>query len=173
MIGNYKAPRGRRAFYGNDNSAALQKPAAPFVQGIFAWPVCPPDQKAEQRFSYAGYDAGCYSGASVQHAEILPGKAAWPIGSHRNNRLRIVGERLFKSIRVRKSIVLNWRSSAGGPQIFAPRLRYVRSSLGGCTSSSVSTRGRAKAAVGTVRYSCGASSAFSLRYMAEPRRGSC
>src|SRR5690242_10796197 len=35
-----------------------------------------------------------------------------------------------KSIMVRKSMVLKWESSAGGPQIFAPSVRYARSNLG-------------------------------------------
>ena len=35
-----------------------------------------------------------------------------------------------KSIRVRKSIVLNSRSIAGGPQIPAPTAKYARNNLG-------------------------------------------
>jgi hypothetical protein len=36
-----------------------------------------------------------------------------------------------KSSKVRKSMVPNFRSSAGGPQIFPPIERYARSSFGG------------------------------------------
>ena len=54
------------------------------------------------------------------------------------NRCRANGDMLFKSNRVKKSIVLNWRSSAGGPQIFAPRVRYARSNFGICNASAAS-----------------------------------
>src|SRR5258708_1472081 len=50
-------------------------------------------------------------------------------------RWRASGGIASRSSIVRKSIVLNCRSSAGGPQIFAPSARYARSSFGICTGS--------------------------------------
>src|SRR4249919_1103375 len=63
-------------------------------------------------------------------------------------------ERDCKSRNVRKSMVLNSRSMAGGPQILAPKERYAASSFGtleGCSANRSS--GQANAARGTVRHS--------------------
>src|SRR5689334_8118390 len=53
------------------------------------------------------------------------------------NRWRVSGDRPGMSTKVRKSIVLNCRSRAGGPQIFPPSVIYARRSLGIFTSSAV------------------------------------
>src|SRR5437016_14377263 len=69
------------------------------------------------------------------------------------NRARTSAGIAFKSSSVRKSIVLNWQSRAGGPQIFAPMERYARSSFGifGDSSAKWSSE-QSKAGKGLVRH---------------------
>lgn len=50
-------------------------------------------------------------------------KVAWKRENQAKNRFRIRGDSISRSSNVRKSMVLNWGSSAGGPQIFVPRAR--------------------------------------------------
>lgn len=52
-----------------------------------------------------------------------PGFARTALHSQLKNRCRASGGIFARSTRVKKSIVLNCRSSAGGPQIFAPNVK--------------------------------------------------
>src|SRR5258706_999644 len=62
------------------------------------------------------------------------------------------GCKASRSISVRKSIVLNSRSMAGGPQIFAPTTKYARNSFGILAlAPSETIRGIAKLDCGVMR----------------------
>jgi len=71
------------------------------------------------RFGSALYAAGVGDPRYRAERAIYPRKCA-----------RTIAGSVRRSSRVKKSIVPNSRSIAGGPQIFAPIARYARSSLG-------------------------------------------
>src|SRR6059058_4125568 len=59
----------------------------------------------------------------------------------------------WRSSSVKKSMVPNWRSNAGGPQILAPRPRKARMSLGGRPADAPDPAAHLSSAWGLVRHS--------------------